>query len=126
MHTPGHLPMVAIGAAAGACVRWAIGEIVVVDAFPWHTLLVNVVGCAAFAAVTARPIPMRVDRLLAAGFCGGLTTFSTFAVEIVDLIDRDKAGIAIIYVTLSLLLGLVAFRAVRHQMAQPPRLESVS
>ena len=116
--------MVVIGGAAGACVRWAVGELISVDVFPWHTLLVNVVGCAAFAAVTARPLPMRVDRLLAAGFCGGLTTFSTFAIEVVDLMDRDEAGTAILYLTSSLLLGLAAFSAVRHWIH--PRLTARS
>lgn len=94
-----------------------------VDAFPWHTLLVNVIGCAALAAVTARPVPMRLDRLLAAGFCGGLTTFSTLAVEVVDLIEQEKAGTATIYVVSSVVLGLVVFIAVRHQMEPRPRID---
>lgn len=118
--------MVAIGGAAGACVRWAVGEVIPVDAFPWPTLLVNVLGCAAFAAVTSRPLPMRINRLLAAGFCGGLTTFSTFAVELVDLIDRGRTGIAVVYLASSLLLGVFAFSAVQRRMQRLPTVGSAS
>ena len=114
----GHLPAIALGGAVGAGVRWWVREVVTFDSFPWHTLLVNVIGCALVAFVTTRQLPLGVNQLLAAGFCGGLTTFSTFAVEVVELLDDGRAGVAFTYLAMSLLLGLVAFVGVRSQFLE--------
>ncbi len=121
-----HLLMVGLGGAAGASLRWSIGESIDVNGFPWHTLLVNIVGCALLAAITARERPIRLNRLLAAGFCGGLTTFSTFSVEVVDLLEKDKSGTAVAYVVASLAFGLVAFVGVRRTMITPPELGDIA
>lgn len=113
-----HLVLVGLGGAAGATVRWWVGESIDVDAFPWHTLLVNIVGCALLAAITARSTPLRSNRFLAAGFCGGLTTFSTFSIEVVDLLDRNEGITAILYIVASLVLGLLAYRGTRRITTQ--------
>ena len=110
-----HLPAVALAGAVGAGVRWWVREVVTFDSFPWHTLLVNVIGCAFLAFVTTRELPFGVNRLFAVGFCGGLTTFSTFAVEVVELADDGRPAMALTYVALSLVLGLAAFIGVRSQ-----------
>lgn len=109
-----HLPLVALGGVAGAGVRWFVGEHAAIGDFPWHTLLVNVVGCALLALILARPRPTHVHRLLAVGFCGGLTTMSTFALDVVELTDSGRVGQAVAYLAASLLLGLGAFVGVRH------------
>lgn len=119
----GHLPAIALGGAVGAGVRWWVREVVTFDSFPWHTLLVNVIGCALVAFVTTRQLPLGVNQLLAAGFCGGLTTFSTFAVEVVELLDDGRAGVAFTYLAMSLLLGLVAFVGVRSQFLEKSIVE---
>lgn len=118
-----HLPAVALGGAVGAGVRWWVREVVTFDSFPWHTLLVNVVGCALLAFVTSRALPLSTNRLLAAGFCGGLTTFSTFAVDVVELLDDGRAGVGLTYVAMSLVLGLITFVGVRRQFLDGSAVE---
>lgn len=81
-------------------------------AFPWWTLLVNVAGCLLLGVL------VRAGRtaLLAGGvgFCGGLTTFSTFSVEIAALVDGGDAAVAVAYLLVSLVLGAVAYAAGRE------------
>jgi CrcB protein len=85
------------------------------DAFPWPTLIVNLIGSLVVGLVVVaaleRVAPSRYFRpLLATGFCGGLTTFSTFVVEADLLIKHGRAGIAALYVVVSLIGGLAAVR----------------
>lgn len=78
---------------------------------PVGTLAVNVAGClvlgALFGVLRAHSLP-QLAALIGTGFCGGLTTFSTFSVESVELAQRRQAPAALAYVVLSLLLGLGA------------------
>lgn len=114
-----HLALVAIGGAAGAVVRWALVDAWAVDQFPWPTLIVNVVGCALLGVFTADGMPVRKQRLLATGFCGGLTTFSTLSVELVRLLDGGSPVVAAIYLAASVVLGLAAFVAARAMRPGP-------
>jgi len=113
------LVLVAVGGAVGAAIRWAIADAWVTGGFPWPTLLVNVAGCALLAIFTAEGIPTNMQRLLAAGFCGGLTTFSTLSVEVVQLLEDDRLATAITYVAASVVLGLVAFVGARAMRPTP-------
>ena len=136
----GWLPPVAIGGAIGSAVRWAVLEVLPsgrpgagttttlaatngVDAWlrdglpwglPWPVLLVNVVGCALLGVLLGSG--RTTDRrrlLLGTGFCGGLTTFSTFAVDAAVLWRDARPGAAGADVTGSVVLGLAAFLAGR-------------
>lgn len=73
--------------------------------------MVNVVGCFLLGLL------ITVDRsttvLLGAGFAGGLTTFSTFSLELAELLDDGEAAIASSYLLASLVLGLAAVGAGR-------------
>ena len=107
---------IAVGGAGGAGVRWAVGTALGGgDGFPTATFAVNVAGCLALGALLAlggrrRIGPAAVDAL-GVGFCGGLTTFSTLASEVVDLMDRGRASLALAYVAASLVAGLLALVA---------------
>ncbi|WP_432055674.1 fluoride efflux transporter CrcB [Streptomyces sp. bgisy022] len=95
--------VVALGGAAGAAARHAAtpGRSVAPDGFPWTTLAVNVLGCALIgvlmvAVTEAHAVHPLVRPFLGTGFLGGFTTFSTYAVDGVRLIDSGRAGLALV------------------------------
>jgi fluoride exporter len=106
--------LAAVGGALGALARWALGEALPSPGgWPWATLLVNVTGClllgALFAGLAARsPEPSWARPFLGVGVLGGYTTYSTFAVEVVRLVDADAPVTAAGYVLLSVLGGVAA------------------
>jgi CrcB protein len=108
------LVAVMIGGAAGALARWAI-ELAVpsVQGFPLATFLINVTGAFALGLLGVllweRLPPTRYLRpLVGIGFLGAYTTFSTMAVEGVRLLDDGRAGLAVGYWLVTLLVGQMA------------------
>lgn len=106
----------AIGGAAGATTRWLLLEAFPPPTFPWPVLLANVIGCLVLGLATAdRAAIERLDERarvihhgVTIGFCGGLTTASTVAVEVVEL-GRDGDGpLGALYLAASLVAGLTA------------------
>ncbi len=80
--------------------------------WPWVTFAVNVVGCLLLGYFVTRlqerlPITAYRRPLLGTGLCGALTTFSTFQLELLRLIDHDRIGLAALYIGASLLAGFV-------------------
>jgi CrcB protein len=76
------------------------------------TLVVNVAGSALLGAVLgAGSVPGWVVALIGAGFCGTLTTFSTFGADVVRLVEERALGRALGYVAATLVLGLGAAAA---------------
>jgi CrcB protein len=105
---------VATGAAIGAAARWAVGEMLASEGFPWATLVVNVVGCAVmgWCAVTiARRTP--AWYFVATGVLGGFTTASAFGVDTRQLLDDGRTVAALAYVAASFGLGLAALSTTR-------------
>lgn len=105
---------VALGGLLGCLARWAIGRWLAPGlpaGFPWATLGINVLGCLLLGLVLGAG-PARVPEAwrlgLGTGFCGGFTTFSTFGVEAVQLLEAGAWGRAGAYVLASNLLGLLA------------------
>lgn len=107
-------------------VRWGVlAAVTVGGSIPWPLLALNVAGSLALGALLAEEWSQPRARLClhdvgGIGFCGGMTTFSTFTVEIVDLIRRGEAVAAVVYGTASvvlastgLLAGAATFRRVR-------------
>ena len=81
--------------------------------FPWGTLLINVVGSFVLGFyltfVTERFTGRSTTRLLlATGFLGAFTTFSTFSYETIQLLAQGATMVALAYMAASLLLGLTA------------------
>jgi CrcB protein len=104
--------LAALGGALGALARWAVGTALPHSSggWPWATLLVNLAGCLLLGALSAvlaarSPEPSWVRPFLAVGVLGGYTTYSTFAVEVVDLVDGGAPALAAAYVLLSVLGG---------------------
>jgi CrcB protein len=107
--------LAAIGGALGALARWAVAEAFpsAPGGWPWGTLLVNLTGCfllgGLFAVLAARfPEPSWARPLFGVGVLGGYTTYSTFAVEVVDLLDGAAILLAAGYVLLSTIGGIAA------------------
>jgi CrcB protein len=104
---------IASGGVLGALVRWAIADVFATGSFPWATLIVNLVGCGLLGAFTARDWSLRTRAALGVGFCGGLTTFSTFGLEAAMMLDDGDVGLAAAYVAASTIGGLAVFVAGR-------------
>jgi CrcB protein len=118
----------ALGGALGALARWAVSEALPSSpgAWPWSTLVVNLVGClligVLLAVLLARfPHSPWLRPFLAVGVLGGFTTYSTFAVDVVRLTGAGHDGLAVAYVLASVLggvaavvVGLVTARAAIH------------
>jgi CrcB protein len=107
--------VVAAGTGLGACTRYLTHHYVSTRLqrdFPWATLLVNIVGSfilGFIVAVAARQAVSETVRLIiGVGFCGGLTTFSTYSYESLDLLRRKKRGRATLYAVVTVVAGLLA------------------
>lgn len=73
------------------------------------TLVVNVVGSAVLGVLLGlSDVPAWVVALVGTGFCGTLTTFSTFGADVVRLVEERALGRALAYGTATLVLGLGA------------------
>lgn len=73
---------VALGAALGAPLRFLVGRrLDRPTGMPWGTITVNVTGSFALGVLTGLGLSGDTLALLGVGFCGGLTTYSTFAVQ---------------------------------------------
>jgi fluoride exporter len=95
------------GGVAGALARAGVVEALPHDPgqWPWATLLVNVAGAFVLGAVAARGFRL---GLLGQGFCGALTTFSTFQLELLQMLDGGRIGLALASAAVSLALGVGA------------------
>ena len=112
--------IVALGGAIGTVLRYQAGRTitlllgpVAVTAFPWATLTVNVVGSLAMGVLAGFLARHGSDgeqwRLFVGmGVLGGFTTFSSFSLETMMLIERGQPSLALTYVAVSMLAGLVA------------------
>ena len=103
------------GGFCGAIVRALVGEALPYETghWPWATLLVNVVGALVLGYVITRvedgrePFA-RAGRLLGTGFCAAMTTFSTLQLELLQMLDDARYGLAAGYALVSVAAGLLA------------------
>lgn len=120
------LLLVAVGAVPGALLRWQFG-VVLND----RDVLVNVLGSLILGLLLGLPYRPRIQLLVGIGFCGSLTTFSSWMVNSVDLIvsGQQLAAIGLIGLTLGLGLGGAAlglwigrrFDALAIKPSEPPQ-----
>ncbi|GAA1489223.1 fluoride efflux transporter FluC [Brachybacterium sacelli] len=115
--------MVAIGGAGGSVLRWWLREVGMrraarrssdgdLRAKPWLTFLANALACFVLGIVVARlgsaasGVAELGFLLLAVGFCGGLSTLSTAALDVVELIRRGSFALSVAYFLLTIGTGM--------------------
>jgi CrcB protein len=104
-----------VGGGAGAWLRYEVGRWAAgyhaVQTFPWHTFGINVLGSFLLGLLVVwyknHPQPFWWV-LLGTGFCGGFTTFSTFSVETLAMLEKGRTWAAAGYAGGSVAAGLVA------------------
>lgn len=111
--------LVALGGAIGAVLRHNLGRLMThllgpgaVMSFPWATLVANVLGSLLMGLLAgwfARHGGEQAESyrlFLGVGVLGGFTTFSSFSLEMMLLIERGQPSLAFVYAAVSLLAGL--------------------
>jgi fluoride exporter len=109
----GNFLLVALGGALGSALRYAVSLATGPTAFPWATLLVNVLGSLAIGLVLAlglknQAFAQQWKLLLATGVCGGFTTFSAFAAENLQLLQQGRYWLCLGYTAISVVAGIAA------------------
>jgi fluoride exporter len=103
--------VVAFGAAIGAPARYLTDRLIRSrhgSGFPWGTFAANIAGCALLGFLAGQPARSGVMAFAGTGFCGALTTYSTFGYETVRLARSGARTVALLNVTASILAGLGA------------------
>jgi CrcB protein len=110
------LLLIGSGGFLGCVSRYLLQDFVMKrfpSAFPFGTFLVNVSGCFLIGLIYGLSVKSRVLSealrfLLATGFCGGFTTFSTFSYESLALLKEGNYLYCGLYISLSILVGILA------------------
>ena len=112
--------LVALGGAAGSVARYLLSKAIqdtAATAFPWGTMAVNGAGCLliglfyGLASGDGARLGADLKLMLTVGFCGGFTTFSTFANESLTLAKTGDALLSAAYIGSSVALGMLAVMA---------------
>lgn len=100
------------GGAIGGALRTALEQAAPAKpgSWPWTTFAVNIVGCLLLGYFVSRlqerlPVTAYRRPLLGTGVCGGLTTFSTFQLELLRMLDHGEALLAVAYASGSIAAG---------------------
>jgi len=108
---------VALGGALGSILRYGMNRwlsLLFGSVLPWGTILINIAGCFVIGALAAlfqgvgSSAPNEVRQFLLVGLCGGFTTFSSFSLQTLDLLQAGEPGRAMLNVGLSVALCLTA------------------
>ena len=107
-----HYALIAIFGALGALSRTLISQWLQSSPYPLGTFCVNLLGCLLLGILTgvglhSTLIPEQWRIPLATGFLGSLTTFSTFTLENLKLLEAQQWKLFLIHFLLQLLLGLL-------------------
>ncbi|MBQ6459019.1 MAG: fluoride efflux transporter CrcB [Exiguobacterium sp.] len=105
---------VGLAGAVGALARYGLGmmiDSIGPSAFPVSTLLINLSGSFLLGWLThmflrTGKLSPQFVTIVGTGMIGSFTTFSTFSVETIRLLDESRIGLALLYVFLSITLGL--------------------
>ena len=114
--TPQMLLAVAAGGALGSMGRYVVGVLMarlLGAGFPWGTLTVNIVGSFVMgllieAAALRGVLSAEARAFVFVGVLGGFTTFSSFSLDVVTLVQRDEVWAAGAYLAATLVVGVFA------------------
>jgi fluoride exporter len=116
------------GGAVGALIRAALARALPWSGhgWPWVTFGVNVVGTLLLGYFVTRlqeRLPPSTFRrpMLATGFCGALTTFSTLQIEVIKLVRHHEPGVAVAYLCASVAAGLAGMFLASMLTRRAPR-----
>ncbi len=106
-------PLVLIAVAGGGALGAVLRQLTSVSLagrsrVPLGVLVVNVVGSFIAGVALGAPLDLTVQLVIVSGLCGGLTTFSTFAVETIQLVTAGKHRAALLSVGQNLVFGIAA------------------
>ncbi|MFI0451853.1 fluoride efflux transporter CrcB [Actinomadura sp. 6N118] len=107
----GTVLLVAVGAAIGAPLRYLADRMMQArhdSLFPWGTFTVNIAGSALLGFLAALPAGHGAMALAGTGFCGALTTYSTFGYETLRLAEDGARTYAVLNAAVSITAGLGA------------------
>lgn len=115
MHDRRELAAVFTGGALGAVLRAGLSNAWVHDPtrWPWATFVANIVAAATLGYMVTRlqerlPLSSYRRPMWGTGLCGGLSTFSTMQLEVVAMAQAGAGRLAIAYLLVSVVLGLIA------------------
>lgn len=110
--------LVAIGGMLGAMARYFCVSLLAEKSlnFPYATLWVNILGCFLIGAISEffaikSYLPVEAKMLLVTGFLGAFTTFSTFGLDTVSLINKAAFVHSVVYVFSSVFVGILSIYA---------------
>ena len=90
--------IISIGAIPGAILRWQIDQV----------FIVNIIGCFILGFINSLNISRRYKLIFGFGFCGSLTTFSGWSVQLFNLINQGSYKLFFLNSILMVMLGLLA------------------
>jgi len=108
--------IIGTGSFIGGVLRYLISKLIqnsMISSFPFGTFVVNILGCFLIGVIyglseKGHYISTEWKMFLTVGFCGGFTTFSTFANENVSMLRDGNFMSFAVYTSLSVFLGLSA------------------
>ncbi|WP_276372968.1 fluoride efflux transporter CrcB [Chryseolinea sp. H1M3-3] len=114
-----HLLIIGLGGFVGSVFRYVTVRLVddkLNALFPYGTLTVNIIGSFLLGiiymlAIRKTGLTENGRLFLGVGFCGGFTTFSAFTLENFNLIQQKLIGTSVLYISLSVVAGILALAA---------------
>ncbi|MFZ4763236.1 MAG: fluoride efflux transporter CrcB [Alphaproteobacteria bacterium] len=97
---------IAAGSALGGIGRYAFGQLAsyyLPAAFPWGTWMINIIGsfiigiAAALVAGNNIPYSQEIKQFVMVGLCGGFTTFSSFSLQTLEMLQEQRYSMAALY-----------------------------
>ena len=104
--------LVGIGGALGSLVRFLLGRVIsekLKTTFPIATFFINISGAFLLGLISNINVGSNAYLLMADGFLGAYTTFSTFMYEGFSLFKENKIMNAVSYIFLSIIIGIIGF-----------------